>query len=103
MVKAVRESVNPYSGLKHSSCSQYVNEKGLSIYEREITNHAKLASVRKYAKVSSARRVNQWSVKFGCPSTLLQGVCEALASLSCVWENFSPAFILHTHDLVLQH
>lgn len=27
------ESINLYSGLKHSSCSQYVNERGLSIYE----------------------------------------------------------------------
>jgi integrase len=54
---AVEESIDLYSGLKHSSCSQYVNEKGLSIYDlQEITGHANLESVRKYAAVSVARK-----------------------------------------------
>jgi len=53
----VGESIDLYSGLKHSSCSQYVNEKGLSIYDlRELTDHARLDSVRRYAKVSVARK-----------------------------------------------
>ena len=53
----VGESIDMYSGLKHSSCSQYINEKGLTIYDlQELTDHARLESVRKYAKVSVARK-----------------------------------------------
>ncbi len=52
-----KESIDLYSGLKHSSCSQYVNEKGLSISDlKEITDHARIESVRKYAKVSVSRK-----------------------------------------------
>ena len=55
--KAVGESIDLYSGLKHSSCSQYVNEKGLSISDLQtITDHARIESVRRYAKVEVARR-----------------------------------------------
>lgn len=51
------ENIDLYSGLKHSSCSQYVNEKGLSISELQIiTDHARLDSVRKYAKIEVARK-----------------------------------------------
>ena len=53
----VGENIDLYSGLKHSSCSQYVNEKGLSISELQIiTDHARLDSVRKYAKVEVVRK-----------------------------------------------
>jgi len=55
--RKVGESIDLYSGLKHSSCSQYINEKGLSISELQIiTDHARLDSVRKYAKVEVARK-----------------------------------------------
>jgi integrase len=55
--KKVGEEIDLYSGLKHSSCSQYVNEKGLSISELQtITDHARIESVRRYAKVEVARR-----------------------------------------------
>ena len=51
------ENIDLYPGLKHSSCSQYVNEKGLSISELQIiTDHARLDSVRKYAKVEVSRK-----------------------------------------------
>ncbi len=51
------EDIDLYSGLKHSSCSQYVNEKGLSVSDlKEITDHARMESVRKYAKVSVSRK-----------------------------------------------
>jgi integrase len=51
------ESIDLYSGLKHSSCSQYINEKGLSISDlHQITDHARLESVRKYAKMEVARK-----------------------------------------------
>jgi integrase len=54
---ATGEDIDLYSGLKHSSCSQYVNEKGLSIYDlQELTDHARLESVKRYAKVSMARK-----------------------------------------------
>ena len=53
----VGEQIDLYSGLKHSSCSQYINEKGLSLSELQIiTDHKRLDSVRKYAKVEVARK-----------------------------------------------
>lgn len=49
---AVGEAIDMYSGLKHSSCSQYVNEKGLSIDELQmLTDHARRDSVMQYASV----------------------------------------------------
>jgi integrase len=55
--KKAGESIDLYSGLKHSSCSQYVNEKGLSLSELQmITDHKKLESVRRYADVKVARK-----------------------------------------------
>jgi len=55
--KLVGESIDLYSGLKHSSCSQYINEKGLSLSELQIiTDHKRLDSVMKYAKVEVARK-----------------------------------------------
>jgi integrase len=53
--RIVGENIDLYSGLKHSSCSQFINERGLSISDlQEITDHARLDSVRKYAKVEVA-------------------------------------------------
>lgn len=50
----VGENIEMYSGLKHSSCSQYINEKGLSVDELQmITDHARRESVLKYAKVQA--------------------------------------------------
>ena len=46
------EKIRMYAGLKHSTCSQYINEKGLSVDEVQmITDHARRDSVLKYAKV----------------------------------------------------
>ena len=40
------ENIDLYSGLKHSSCSQYVNEKHTSLSDLQtITDHARLDSV----------------------------------------------------------
>lgn len=51
------EDIDMYSGLKHSSCSQYVNEKGLSESELQIiTDHARIESVRRYAKTEVKRK-----------------------------------------------
>jgi hypothetical protein len=48
----VGEAIEMYAGLKHSSCSQYVNEKGLSIDELQmLTDHARRDSVMQYASV----------------------------------------------------
>ncbi|MCF8088983.1 MAG: site-specific integrase [Desulfotignum sp.] len=48
---AAGENIDLYSGLKHSSCSQYINEKGLSESELQIiTDHARIDSVRAYAR-----------------------------------------------------
>ena len=48
--KKCGESIDLYSGLKHSSCSQYINEKGLSVSDlQDLTDHARLESVRRYA------------------------------------------------------
>ena len=39
-------------GLKHSSCSQYINEKGYSMDEVQmLTDHARRESVKRYASV----------------------------------------------------
>lgn len=55
--RKVGEDIDMYSGLKHSSCSQYINEKGLSMSELQIiTDHARLDSVKRYAKVEVARK-----------------------------------------------
>jgi len=51
------EDIDLYSGLKHSSCSQFLNEKGMSVSDlQQITDHARLESVRKYAKMEVARK-----------------------------------------------
>lgn len=55
--KAVEESIDLYSGLKHSSVSQYLNEKNLSYQEvQEITDHANIESVKRYGKVEIDRK-----------------------------------------------
>ena len=51
------ENIDLYSGLKHSSCSQYINEKGLSESELQIiTDHARIESVKCYAKTEVKRK-----------------------------------------------
>ena len=48
----VGEDIDMYSGLKHSSCSQYINEKGYSMDEVQMmTDHARRESVKRYASV----------------------------------------------------
>lgn len=55
--KKAGEEIDMYSGLKHSSCSQYINERGLSESELQvITDHARLESVRRYAKTEVKRK-----------------------------------------------
>lgn len=55
--KKVGEDIDLYSGLKHSSCSQFINEKGLSMDElQSITDHARVESVKRYAKMEVARK-----------------------------------------------
>jgi integrase len=47
--KRAGESIPMYAGLKHSSCCQYINEKGLSMSDLQtITDHARLDSVKRY-------------------------------------------------------
>lgn len=51
------ETINMYSGLKHSACSQYINEKGGNLADLQvITDHARYESVKKYAKTQVARK-----------------------------------------------
>ncbi|MBN2000937.1 tyrosine-type recombinase/integrase [candidate division KSB1 bacterium] len=48
----VGEDIDMYSGLKHSSCSQYINEKGYSLDQVQmITDHARRESVKRYVNV----------------------------------------------------
>lgn len=55
--KAVDENIDLYSGLKHSACCQYLNEKGLHFNELQtITDHANIESVKKYAKYEIDRK-----------------------------------------------
>ena len=51
------EDINLYAGTKHSSCSQYINERGLSESELQvITDHARIDSVRNYARTEVKRK-----------------------------------------------
>ena len=48
----VGEDIDMYSGLKHSSCSQYINEKHYSLDQVQMmTDHARRESVQRYASV----------------------------------------------------
>ncbi len=49
-----------YAGLKHSTCSQYINEKGYTIDQVQMmTDHSRRDSVERYAHVQleSKRRL----------------------------------------------
>ncbi|MBU0728891.1 MAG: site-specific integrase [Proteobacteria bacterium] len=55
--KETGEVILMYAGLKHSTCSQYVNEVGMSLSDLQvITDHARMDSVKKYAHVGLARK-----------------------------------------------
>ena len=46
-----------YAGTKHSSCSQFLNEKGGNYSELQtITDHARLDSVKRYGKMEIPRK-----------------------------------------------
>ena len=46
------DHIRMYAGLKHSSCTQYINERGGSVDELQmLTDHARRDSVLKYADV----------------------------------------------------
>ena len=50
--KSVNENIRMYAGLKHSSCSQFVNERGGTVDELQmLTDHARRESVKRYASV----------------------------------------------------
>lgn len=72
--KATGESIDLYSGLKHSSCSQYINEQGMALSDlRTITDHARLDSVEKYAKTEVARK--RQLMETGNDKNKLVGLC----------------------------
>lgn len=55
--RAVGESINLYAGLKHSSCSQLINEYGYSMSDvQQAVDHRNISSTRQYAKVEVSRR-----------------------------------------------
>jgi integrase len=55
--KTLGEDIDLYSGLKHSSCSQFINEQGMALSDLQtITDHARLDSVERYAKTEVARK-----------------------------------------------
>ncbi len=55
--KKAGENIGLYPGMKHSTCSQMVNEHGYSIQEvQTATDHARLESVKKYTKVEVSYR-----------------------------------------------
>ncbi len=57
-------TVRLYAGVKHSSCCQFINEKTLSESELQIiTDHARLDSVRKYAKTGMTRKLELMETK----------------------------------------
>jgi site-specific recombinase XerD len=63
---ATGENISLYAGLKHSSCCQYINEKGLSLTELQVlTDHARLESVKHYAQTETTRKRELWAGKTG--------------------------------------
>jgi integrase len=55
--KEVGEHIKMYAGLKHSSCCQYLNEKGGSFSDlQEVTGHQRLESVKRYGEMQVKRR-----------------------------------------------
>jgi len=57
--ETVGEDIDMYSGLKHSSCSQLINEFGLSVDEVQmLTDHSRRDSVLKYAEVKVEAKRN---------------------------------------------
>jgi integrase len=55
--KDTGENIDIYSGLKHSSCSQLVNEMVGTLSDLHVlTDHARLDSVRRYAETQIARK-----------------------------------------------
>jgi len=55
--KKVGIKIGLYHGTKHSSCTQFINEKGGSDSELQmLTDHARLDSVTKYRKVGVSRK-----------------------------------------------
>ncbi|WP_320043775.1 hypothetical protein [uncultured Desulfobacter sp.] len=60
--KQVGENIRLYAGTKHSSCSQYINEYGLSESDLQvITDHSRLESVRNYAKTEVSKKLKLMS------------------------------------------
>ena len=58
------ENIDMYSGLKHSRCSQLINEYGLSLEEvKQVTDHADIRSTAKYAQTEIARKKELMSGK----------------------------------------
>jgi hypothetical protein len=55
--REVGEDIGCYAGLKHSSCSSFLNEKGGSYSElQSVTDHKRLESVKRYGKLEVQRR-----------------------------------------------
>lgn len=55
--EATGETINLYAGLKHSSCSQFINEQGGTVDELQmLTDHKRRDSVLKYADVELDRK-----------------------------------------------
>ena len=62
------ENIRMYAGLKHSSCSAFVNEQGGSIDELQmLTDHARRDSVLKYTevKIEAKRRIQAKIIRIG--------------------------------------
>jgi integrase len=72
---AVGEDIELYSGLKHSSMSQFVNEKRLSMAELQIiSGHKKIESVYKYASVELGRQRELLETEAGFESEKIRKV-----------------------------
>jgi DUF917 family protein len=61
----VGENIDMYSGLKHSSCSQFINEKHYSLDQVQVmTDHALRESVKRYAVVQLEEKRRLFEGKF---------------------------------------
>lgn len=62
------EKIQMYSGLKHSSCTAFINEQGGSVDELQmLTDHARRDSVLKYTevKLEAKRRIQAKIIRIG--------------------------------------
>jgi len=103
--RTVGENIRMYAGLKHSTCSQYINEKGLSVDELQmITDHARRDSVLKYADVQvdakrrlMERKILQFPGDGRGTNSKDNNSINSIINGGSAWESNPPGTVLAPH------